>query len=174
MDKQSPALGFLSVVLAFMGISDLVSLSMPEEVCLIYYWGAQGLSAHTHTSPSFPSKYLPWPRALTTRNPAHLPSNTTAPLRACLSMAILLYTYIAGPGSPFYQHDTSRGRLAHPSSYNPSYVPAGWGGDMLKNRVLFTFIFLEMASWFWAWLTLREERYALVQTLRAKTMREED
>lgn len=43
LDAQSPALGLLSAVLCMMGMSDLVSLSMPEEVCLLYYWGSQGL-----------------------------------------------------------------------------------------------------------------------------------
>lgn len=42
LDAQSPALGLLSAVLCLMGMSDLVSLSMPEEVCLLYYWGSQG------------------------------------------------------------------------------------------------------------------------------------
>ena len=41
-DTQSPALAFLAVVLAMFGFSDLVSLSMPEEVGSLYYWGTQG------------------------------------------------------------------------------------------------------------------------------------
>lgn len=42
--------------------------------------------------------------------------------------------------------------------HNPAYAPATWGGDALKNRVFFTFVFVEMVSWFWVWVTLREER----------------
>ncbi|KAJ4855003.1 increased loss of mitochondrial DNA protein 1 domain-containing protein [Trichoderma breve] len=40
-DVPSPALALLSVILAFSGISDLVSLSMPEEFSAFYYWGTQ-------------------------------------------------------------------------------------------------------------------------------------
>ncbi|CAK7246013.1 MAG: hypothetical protein STHCBS139747_007634 [Sporothrix thermara] len=40
-DVPSPGLAFLGVVLATMGICDLVSLSLPEEVCLVLYWGSQ-------------------------------------------------------------------------------------------------------------------------------------
>lgn len=51
-------------------------------------------------------------------------------------------------------------RFSHPSAHahNPAYVASGWGGDALKNRVFFTFVFVEMVSWFWVWVTLREER----------------
>jgi len=54
--------------------------------------------------------------------------------------------------------------MAHPSahSHNPAYRPSTWGGDGLKNRVFFTFMFVETISWFWIWVTLREERAALV------------
>ena len=49
--------------------------------------------------------------------------------------------------------------MAHPSVNAPyaGYAAATWGGDGLKNRVFFTFIFVEMISWFWIWVTLREE-----------------
>ncbi|OHE93267.1 hypothetical protein CORC01_11410 [Colletotrichum orchidophilum] len=40
-ENRSPALAFLAAVLAILGISDLVTLSMPEEVWLIYHWGTQ-------------------------------------------------------------------------------------------------------------------------------------
>ncbi|KAL7960380.1 increased loss of mitochondrial DNA protein 1 [Trichoderma compactum] len=40
-DAPSPALALLAVILAFSGISDLVSLSMPEEFSAFYYWGTQ-------------------------------------------------------------------------------------------------------------------------------------
>jgi hypothetical protein len=29
---------------------------------------------------------------------------------------------------------------------------------MLKNRVFFTFMFVETMSWFWVWVTLQEEK----------------
>ncbi|KAK1637445.1 increased loss of mitochondrial DNA protein 1 [Colletotrichum phormii] len=40
-ENRSPALAFLAAVLGILGISDLVTLSMPEEVWLIYHWGTQ-------------------------------------------------------------------------------------------------------------------------------------
>ncbi|KAM5374254.1 hypothetical protein ACJZ2D_006579 [Fusarium nematophilum] len=121
-DAQSPPLAFLSAVLIFIGFSDLVSLSMPDEVCLIFHW---------------------------------------APLRSFLSLGFIVYIFLFGPSSPVYA-DPSRSRLSHPSSHNPSYRPAGWGGDALKNRLFFTFMFVEMMTWFWIWVTLREERDAIL------------
>ncbi|RSL60758.1 hypothetical protein CEP54_006597 [Fusarium duplospermum] len=122
---QSPPLAFLAAVLIFIGFSDLVSLSMPDEVCLVFHWGTQ------------------------------------APLRSFLSLGFVVYIYMFGPSSPMYD-SSSRSRLSHPSSHNPSYRPAGWGGDMLKNRLFFTFIFIETMTWFWIWVTLREEREAIM------------
>lgn len=48
-ELQSPPLAFLAAVLVFVGFSDLVSLSMPDEVCLIFHWGTQGW----HPMPNF-------------------------------------------------------------------------------------------------------------------------
>lgn len=70
-------------------------------------------------------------------------------------MGFILYIYLFGPSSPAYATGT---RLSHPPSHNPSYRPGGWGGDALKNRIFFTFMFIEMLTWFWIWVTLREER----------------
>ncbi|CAG9952457.1 unnamed protein product [Clonostachys rosea f. rosea IK726] len=137
-ESQSHPLGLLSVVLALVGISDLVSLSMPEEITLIYYWGAQ------------------------------------APIRSLFFMIVLFYAFLTGPSSPFFASVNPRGRFAHPSAHNPSYTPGTWGGDTLKNRVAFTFLFLEMISWFWVWLTLREERQALVHKLRKRSGEDKD
>ncbi|KAB5522174.1 increased loss of mitochondrial DNA protein 1 [Coniochaeta sp. 2T2.1] len=128
-ETQSPALAFLGVILAFLGISDLVTLSLPDEIGLLHHWSAQ------------------------------------APLRLALSMATCFYTFFASSASPYYQNPAAGGvtgsgaRLAHPSAHAsvPGYKPSGWGGDMLKNRVFFTFMFVEMISWFWVWVTLKEE-----------------
>lgn len=77
-----------------------------------------------------------------------------------MSISFVLYTFLFGPSSPFYGSPNRGGRLAHPSAHvnNPRYTPSTWGGDGLKNRVFLTFAFLEMLSWFWVWMTLREER----------------
>ncbi|KAJ4244395.1 hypothetical protein NW762_014523 [Fusarium torreyae] len=40
-ELQSPPLAFLASILIFIGFSDLVSLSMPDEVCLVFHWGTQ-------------------------------------------------------------------------------------------------------------------------------------
>jgi hypothetical protein len=79
------------------------------------------------------------------------------------SFALTLYTFLFNSSSPLYSTAQTRGRMAHPSAHvhNPSYRPSAWGGDGLKNRVFFTFMFVEMVSWFWIWVTLREERTAL-------------
>lgn len=89
----------------------------------------------------------------------------TAPIRLLISLVLLAYTFIFSPSSPVYRDTTpARGRLAHPdaSIHNPGYVPSGWGGDGLKNRVFFAFMFIEMAAWFGLWITLREERSEIV------------
>lgn len=51
---------------------------------------------------------------------------------------------------------------------NPAYAPSGWGGDGLKNRVFFAFMFVEMVSWLWVWVTLREERRDIVMRNRRR------
>ncbi|KAK0648926.1 increased loss of mitochondrial DNA protein 1 [Cercophora newfieldiana] len=122
-ETQSPALAFLAVVLGIVGISDLVTFSLPNEMPE-HHWGLQ------------------------------------APLRLFFSFLLTLYTFFFGPSSPIYD-SSSRGRLNHPSAHAhppPGYVASSWGGDALKNRVFFTFMFVETMSWFWIWVTLQEER----------------
>lgn len=103
-----------------------------------------------------------------------------------MTFLLALYSFFFSPSSPFfYRRDyadfsasssplssssssssssgfTSSSRFAHPSvhhaAHNPAYAPSGWGGDALKNRVFFAFMFVEAVSWFWAWVTLQEER----------------
>ncbi|KAH0425298.1 hypothetical protein CcaCcLH18_11044 [Colletotrichum camelliae] len=127
-ENKSPALAFLAAVLGMMGISDLVTLSMPEEIWVDFHWGTQ------------------------------------APARLFMSLVFVVYTFAFGPSSPLYSN--ARGaRLAHPNAHahNPNYTPSTWGGDGLKNRVFLTFAFLEMVSWFWVWITLREEQEAIAR-----------
>ncbi|KAL2194075.1 increased loss of mitochondrial DNA protein 1 [Corynascus similis CBS 632.67] len=141
-EAQSPALGFLAVVLALFGITDLATLSLPDEIGLDHYWGVQ------------------------------------APLRLTLTFLLSLYSFFFSASSPlFYSNDataahssssasssssSSSSRFQHPSAHraahNPGYAPSTWGGDTLKNRVFFTFMFVETMSWFWVWVTLGEER----------------
>lgn len=53
--------------------------------------------------------------------------------------------------------------MAHPTAgmHPAGYAASTWGGDGLKNRVFFTFAFVEVVSWFWIWVTLREEKQSL-------------
>ncbi|OAA34778.1 Increased loss of mitochondrial DNA protein 1 [Metarhizium rileyi] len=132
-DTQSHPLSFLAVVLAFLGLSDLLSLGMPEELGSLYYWGTQ------------------------------------APLRASLSMGLTFYTYAFGPSSPLYGGAAHRTRGG-----NASYSAASWGGDGLKNRIFFTFVFIEMIAWFWVWVTLREEKTGVVERMRTSVVAKRD
>ncbi|OTA04023.1 hypothetical protein A9Z42_0045630 [Trichoderma parareesei] len=136
-DVPSPALALLAVVLAFSGISDLVSLSMPEEFSALYYWGTQ------------------------------------APLRFFLSMVLVAYSYCFGSKSPIFSSSSS----SSTSARRPGGAPflkhsASSGADHLHNRLLFSFMFIEMMAWFWTWITLREERSAIVERMRKQHERE--
>ncbi|OAA61738.1 Increased loss of mitochondrial DNA protein 1 [Niveomyces insectorum RCEF 264] len=113
-DAPSAALSFLAVILASLGISDLVTLNLPEEVCLIHYWGTQ------------------------------------APLRLVISVLLVFYSFFFSGSSPL-----------------PRHLPPA-AGDGLQNRVFFTFMFVELISWLWIVVTLREER---AQVLARKATR---
>ncbi|ROW00040.1 hypothetical protein VPNG_08341 [Cytospora leucostoma] len=128
LEKHSPALAFMAVIIAIMGLTDLVSLTLPEEVCIIHHWGTQ------------------------------------APLRLFISLILLAYTFAFSPSSPIYADPKARGHTSRPDAHsrNPGYVASSWGGDGLKNRVFFAFMFIEMVSWFSLWVTLRDERRAIL------------
>lgn len=82
-----------------------------------------------------------------------------------ISLVLLAYTFACSPSSPLYRDTTSAGgHLSHPDArlHNPNYVPSSWGGDGLKNRVFFAFMFVEMTAWFGLWVTLREERNDII------------
>jgi len=121
-DKKSPPLAFLAAVLFVVGVTDLISVSLPEEISQ-YHWGSQ------------------------------------APVRLTLFGALAVYSYAFSSTSPLY--------ASH------AYEASGWG-EGLKNRLVFTFAFLEMITWFWAFTTLREERQALARRVQARRAAEED
>lgn len=91
-----------------------------------------------------------------------------APLRALFAILVTSYIYAFGPSSPLYGGATHLTR----GGQNPAYHPALWGGDALKNRVFFSFVFVEMMAWFWVWVTLREERPEVVERMRRNARRE--
>jgi hypothetical protein len=51
-ETPSPALAFLGVVLAIVGLCDLVTLSLPEEISLLHHWGVQGTSSPSPSTPA--------------------------------------------------------------------------------------------------------------------------
>ena len=127
-DRQSAPLGFLAAVLFVIGISDLVSVSLPEEISQ-YHWGSQGPPLPSLSSPPIQS--------------TSSCEKSTAPVRLILFFCITFYSYFLSDSSPLYASKT--------------YSASTWG-EGLKNRVLFTWAFVEMITWFWVFVTLREER----------------
>jgi hypothetical protein len=123
-DVQSAPLAFLSVVLFVFGVSDLVSVSLPEEISQ-YHWGSQ------------------------------------APVRLLLFLLLTFYSFTFSASSPLH------------TSTNGPYTPSPWG-EGLKNRVLFTWAFVEMITWFWVFVTLREERRETAVRRAEKLAAEED
>jgi len=121
-ETQSPPLAFLAAVLLVVGISDLVSVSLPEEISQ-YHWGSQ------------------------------------APVRLLLFFIISGYSYAFSDEGPVYA--------------TKSYNPSSWG-EGLKNRVLFTWAFVEMITWFWVFVTLREERRDIAMRIAQRKAAEED
>ncbi|PQE25232.1 hypothetical protein CJF32_00008541 [Rutstroemia sp. NJR-2017a WRK4] len=122
-EKTSPALAFLGAVFIYFGITDLVAVSVPEEISQ-WHWGTQ------------------------------------APVRFFLSAALSLYTWLFSSSSPM---------IASRSAYKPG----GWG-EGLKNRLVFSWAFLEMVTWFWIFVTLREERREFAVKVARRKAADED
>lgn len=158
-DVPSPALALVAVVLGFSGISDLVSLSMPEDFSALYYWGTQGTS-HYLCFPLQGSILTIWA--------------FSAPLRFFLSMLLVFYSYTFSPTSPLFSSSSSSSSSTSSSTRRPgvSHKGSGSGTDHLHNRLLFAFAFIEMMAWFWTWITLREERSAIVEKMRRQHEKE--
>ncbi|OCK74821.1 hypothetical protein K432DRAFT_409550 [Lepidopterella palustris CBS 459.81] len=123
--KPSAATAFTAVILAFLAISDLTAVSLPEEYAYIY-WGTQ------------------------------------TPVRLVFLFAITGYTYMFKEGGIF-------------AAKGLGYTPGA--GEHLKNSVVFTWGFLELATWFWVFVTLRDERrqkaYRLIEKRKAEMERME-
>ncbi|KAG9248308.1 increased loss of mitochondrial DNA protein 1 [Calycina marina] len=121
-ETKSAPLALLSAVLFVMGVSDLVAISLPEEISS-HHWGSQ------------------------------------APVRLIVFFIICVYSHGFSDSSPLYTNST--------------YTPSSWG-EGLKNNVVFTWAFLEMLTWFWVFLTLREERRELALRVQMKRASEEN
>jgi hypothetical protein len=94
--------------------------------------------------------------------PSHIKPHLTrklAPVRLLLFFIISGYSYAFSDKGPVYA--------------TKSYNPSSWG-EGLKNRVLFTWAFVEMITWFWVFVTLREERRDIAMRIAQRKAAEED
>jgi hypothetical protein len=82
-----------------------------------------------------------------------------APVRLFLFGAIAFYSYTFSDSSPIYAQKT--------------YHASSWG-EGLKNRVVFTWAFVEMITWFWVFVTLREERRDIAMRIAERRAAEDD
>ncbi|KAI1184656.1 increased loss of mitochondrial DNA protein 1 [Nemania serpens] len=114
----SPTSSFLAVTLFLVGLSDLITLSMPEEIWLIHYWAAQ------------------------------------APARIVVFGCLTVFAYGTAPSISSHHYTSAYGTAS--------------GSDGLRNRVFFAFALIEFLSWFWAWVTLREEAAAFAARKRRR------
>ncbi|KAK7924218.1 hypothetical protein PG985_006272 [Apiospora marii] len=117
----TPTTSLLAMILLLVGLSDILSLSLPEEIWLVHHWGAQ------------------------------------APLRFIFFGGVLAVTWFTTPTAP--RRPGAGGIMTRPIPLAGTGSSGGWDG--LRNRVVFTLAFMEMLSWFWVWVTLREEAQAL-------------
>jgi hypothetical protein len=131
--------------LFIVGITDLVSISSPEEISQ-YHWGSQGTSSPAPACPILPNHRL---------------TNQPAPIRLFLFGTLAFYSYTFSDSSPIYTHSQK------------TYSASAWG-EGLKNRVVFTFAFLEMVTWFWVFVTLREERSQFAMRIAERRAAEDD
>lgn len=92
---------------------------------------------------------------------SHFLTVETAPVRLFIFFVLSFYSYAFSSSSPAY------------ISGSHTYVPSVWG-EGLKNRVFFTWAFVEMITWFWLFVTLREERRDIAMRIAEKRAAEED
>ncbi|KAK0610276.1 hypothetical protein DIS24_g12091 [Lasiodiplodia hormozganensis] len=107
--KPNSASAFAAIILAFLGLSDLIAVSMDEEIAFPY-WA------------------------------------NNIPLRLAFLIGLTGYTYAfkPSPGQSLFSHGV---------------------GDPLKNRLVFTWGFFECTIWFWAYVTLRDEKAKFAERL---------
>ncbi|RDW64146.1 hypothetical protein BP5796_10648 [Coleophoma crateriformis] len=86
---------------------------------------------------------------------------TQAPIRLSVFFGLCFYSFAFSSSSPAYTTGAHK------------YVPSAWG-EGLKNRVFFTWAFVELITWFWLFVTLREERREMAIRIAEKRAAEED
>ncbi|KAI9676219.1 MAG: hypothetical protein M1829_003048 [Trizodia sp. TS-e1964] len=121
-EQPSAASALAAVFLAFLGLSDLVAISLPQEMSSIH-WGNQ------------------------------------APVRLLFFFILAGYTYLFRPGTSLESAGSKGGQVL---------------GESLGNSVVFTWAFVEMVTWFWIYVTLRDERRQMALMVLAKKRDEED
>ncbi len=85
--------------------------------------------------------------------------SSLAPVRLALFFGLTLYAFLFSSTSPLFNSRT--------------YTPSLWG-EGLKNRLVFSWAFLELVTWFWIFVTLREERReAAVKMAQRKAAQDE-
>jgi hypothetical protein len=84
---------------------------------------------------------------------------TIAPVRLLLFGGLAFYSYTFSASSPIYAGEV--------------YYKSSWG-EGLKNRVVFTWAFLEMITWFWVFVTLREERREIAARIAERRAVQDD
>jgi hypothetical protein len=86
-------------------------------------------------------------------------SSSQAPVRLAMFFCLTIYSFLFSSTSPLFN--------------SRSYTPSMWG-EGLKNRLVFSWAFLELVTWFWIFVTLREERReAAVKAARRKAAQDE-
>jgi hypothetical protein len=86
-----------------------------------------------------------------------------APLRVLMFSLLTVVTFLTTPRAK----RVGSSRMSHPVA--PRGFADGGGWDGLRNRVVFTLVFMEMLSWFWVWVTLREETRVFVVRKRRRS-----
>ncbi|ETS87838.1 hypothetical protein PFICI_01666 [Pestalotiopsis fici W106-1] len=125
-NTPTPTTSLLALLLLIFGLSDILTLSLPEEIWLVHHWAAQ------------------------------------APLRVLLFSLLTVVTFLTTPRG-------SRLGSGRPVPLQRGAFQDGGGWDGLRNRVFFTLAFVEMMSWFWVWVTLREETRSFVVRKRRRS-----
>ncbi|KAK7744798.1 hypothetical protein SLS62_010031 [Diatrype stigma] len=102
---------------------------------------------------------------------SHWPAQ--APLRVFLFALLAIGVFATAPATAAPRSDPAS-RLSHPRTpwVGATYGTAAGGAEALRNRVLFTFAFVEFVAWYWLWTVVRDEAGALVAQKLEKAERE--
>ncbi|KAI0482693.1 increased loss of mitochondrial DNA protein 1 [Xylariaceae sp. FL0804] len=137
--QPSPLSALLAVALLLVGLSDLMTLSMPEEVWRVHHWGAQA-----------PARIAVFAGAAGSSLLARLLSSSSSPSSSSSSSSFSAAEWYA----------RRRGVDVVGGGGAAGGAGAGAAGSvvlLVNDRVFFTVALLELLGWLWVWATLREE-----------------